>query len=89
MLIFFNKTINTQQKSDFSYSYHIREKKYRAHHNEAPFYVSTLLIKFSLQALDDTVFFKLCSHLFLHLASLFACYSCKVLGIVSIDDGTA
>ena len=45
MLIFFNKTINTQQKSDFSDSYHIREKKYRAHHNEAPFYVSTLLIK--------------------------------------------
>ena len=26
MLIFFNKTINTQQKSDFSDSYHIREK---------------------------------------------------------------
>ena len=27
MLIFFNKTINTQQKSDFSDSYHIRDKK--------------------------------------------------------------
>ena len=27
MLIFFNKTITIQQKSDFSYSYHIRYKK--------------------------------------------------------------
>ena len=39
--------------------------------------------------LEDAVLNEFGSHLLLHLASLFACYSSKVLGLVGINDGTA